>query len=57
MPSGWLTPFSPPTEESTWDMTVVGTCKRWPTLEKEHTFNIDWLSVIEQVLGASYAAH
>jgi hypothetical protein len=25
-PRGWFTPVLPPTEESTWDMTVVGTC-------------------------------
>ena len=25
-PRGWFTPVLPPTLESTWDMTVVGTC-------------------------------
>ena len=28
LPSGWLTPVLPPTEESTWAITVVGTCRR-----------------------------
>ncbi len=27
LPSGWLTPVLPPTEESTWAITVVGTCR------------------------------
>ena len=40
LPAGWLTPVLPPTEESTVDITVVGTCAsrmsglkqdiRWP---------------------------
>lgn len=28
LPSAWFTPVLPPTEESTWDMTVVGTWGR-----------------------------
>ena len=31
LPSGWLTPVLPPTEESTWAMTVVGTCRSTAT--------------------------
>ena len=27
LPSGWLTPVLPPTDESTWAITVVGTCR------------------------------